>query len=163
PAARARQRRLADPDQPAREPAQRAHRLSALGLVRRRLLLELEDAVTRAFVALLLVAAASLAGAQSVHDRAMFKTADDCMACHNSLTTPSGEDVSIGSSWRATMMANASRDPYWQASVRRETVDHPASAAAIQDECSVCHMPMARTQAHAVGRLGEIFSHLPVG
>ena len=23
------------------------------------------------------------------------------------------------------MMANAARDPYWQATVRRETIDHP--------------------------------------
>ena len=53
-----------------------------------------------------------------------FQTSDNCMACHNSLTAPSGEDVSIGSAWRASMMANSSRDPYWQASVRRETLDH---------------------------------------
>ena len=39
--------------------------------------------------------------------------------------TPSGEDVSIGATWRSTMMANSARDPYWQAGVRRETIDHP--------------------------------------
>ena len=99
----------------------------------------------------------------AAHAGALFKTSDECLACHNSLRTASGEDVSIGSSWRASMMANSSRDPYWQASVRRETIDHPTAAAAIQDECSVCHMPMARTQAHANGREGEVFSHLPVG
>ena len=38
-------------------------------------------------------------------------------------------------------MANSSRDPYWQGSVRRESMDHPASKAAIEDECSICHMP----------------------
>ena len=85
------------------------------------------------------------------------------MACHNGLRTPSGEDVSIGASWRASMMANSARDPYWQAAVRRETLDHPAAAAAIQDECSKCHMPMARTEASAGGREGEVFAHLPVG
>jgi hypothetical protein len=93
----------------------------------------------------------------------LFKTADDCMACHNSLRTASGEDVSIGARWRASMMANSARDPYWQAAVRRETIDHPTAVAAIQDECSVCHMPMARTEARAQGREGEIFAHLPVG
>ena len=98
-----------------------------------------------------------------VHTEAMFKTSDDCLACHNSLRAPSGEDVSIGSSWRASMLANSSRDPYWQASVRREIIDHREAAAGIQDECAVCHMPMARTQAHAAGALGEVFSHLPVG
>ena len=90
-----------------------------------------------------------------------FETSDNCLACHNSLTTPSGEDVSIGSAWRGSMMANSSRDPYWQASVRRETIDHPARKAEIEDECSTCHMPMARTVARASGKLGEVLSHLP--
>jgi hypothetical protein len=93
----------------------------------------------------------------------LFKAAEDCLACHNGLRTPSGEDVSIGTSWRASMMANSARDPYWQAAVRRETIDHPTAAAAIQDECAVCHMPMARTEARARGREGQVFAHLPVG
>ena len=92
-----------------------------------------------------------------------FQTSDNCMACHNSLTAPSGEDVSIGSAWRASMMANSSRDPYWQASVRRETLDHPSKKAEIEDECSTCHMPMARTMARASGGLGQVFAHLPMG
>lgn len=92
----------------------------------------------------------------------LFQPSDDCLACHNNLRTASGEDVSIGADWRATMMANSSRDPYWQASVRREVADHTSARSAIEDECSVCHMPMARTLAHANGRTGEIFAHLPV-
>jgi hypothetical protein len=123
------------------------------------------------WVLLLILAArsgpAALAGAQQGqrprHPRALFKTADNCLACHNGLTLSTGEDVSIGSSWRATMMANSSRDPYWQASVRRETIDHPKAAAEIEDECAVCHMPMARTEAVANGRKGRVFAHLPVG
>ena len=55
-----------------------------------------------------------------------FHTSDRCVACHNGLLTPSGQDVSIGFDWRASIMANSSRDPYWQASVRRETIDHRA-------------------------------------
>jgi hypothetical protein len=93
---------------------------------------------------------------------ALFKTSDSCLACHNSLVAATGEDVSIGSDWRATMMANSSRDPYWQASVRREALDHPKAAAAIEDECSICHMPMAHAQAKADGRDAELFAHLPV-
>ena len=86
-----------------------------------------------------------------------FETSDNCLACHNSLTAPSGEDVSIGSAWRGSMMANSSRDPYWQASVRRETIDHPTKQAEIEDECSTCHMPMARATARARGVPGEVF------
>ena len=51
-----------------------------------------------------------------------FHTSDRCIACHNELQTASGDDVSIGFDWRASMMANSSRDPYWQASVRRESI-----------------------------------------
>jgi soluble lytic murein transglycosylase-like protein len=61
---------------------------------------------------------------------ALFETADRCMACHNGVSTSTGEDVSIGFDWRASMMANAARDPYWQAAVRRETLDHPGIAVA---------------------------------
>jgi cytochrome c551/c552 len=58
------------------------------------------------------------------------------------------------------MMANSARDPYWQASVRREVRDHASSAAAIEHECSLCHMPMAHLQARATGKQGEVFANL---
>ena len=90
-----------------------------------------------------------------------FQTSDRCLACHNGILTPSGEDVSIGFDWRASMMGNSSRDPYWQGSVRRESIDHPESQAAIEDECSICHMPIPRFEAKLKGRKGEVFSHLP--
>jgi cytochrome c551/c552 len=90
-----------------------------------------------------------------------FRTSDRCLACHNGLTTASGQDVSIGFDWRAAIMANSSRDPYWQASVRRETVDHTSAKAAIEDECSVCHMPITRYDAKVRGKYGEVFTHLP--
>jgi hypothetical protein len=92
---------------------------------------------------------------------AHFLTADRCMACHNSLTTPSGRDASIGLDWRASIMANSSRDPYWQASVRREVLDHPTARGEIQDECSTCHMPMQRFTARAAGGQGVVFDRLP--
>lgn len=91
----------------------------------------------------------------------LFVTSDRCLACHNDLITPSGQNVSIGANWQSSMMAHAARDPYWQAAVRRETLDHPESSEAIQNECSACHMPMARYQANAEGRQGQIFTHLP--
>ena len=92
----------------------------------------------------------------------LFAHSENCVGCHNNLTTPTGDDVSIGSTWRSTMMANAARDPYWQAGVRRETIDHPSHAAEIQDECAACHMPMAQKIARASGSLGQVFAHLPI-
>jgi hypothetical protein len=117
-----------------------------------------------------LLAATFLALPQAAQDRGavargaaqpLFETSDRCMACHNGLTAPSGEDISIGFDWRASMMANAARDPYWQAGVRRESIDHPESQALIEGECSICHMPMATYEAKAQGHEGEVFAHLP--
>src|SRR6188474_1608679 len=93
----------------------------------------------------------------------MFQTSDRCFACHNGLATSSGEDISIGLNWRPTMMANSARDPYWQAGVRRETIDHPESKAAIEDECAICHMPMARYQSKYEGKDAKVFAHLEKG
>ncbi|HEX6215310.1 MAG TPA: hypothetical protein VFZ38_10850, partial [Vicinamibacterales bacterium] len=107
-------------------------------------------------------AAAAGVAAQQAHSLAAFQTADNCMACHNGLTAPSGEDVSFGVAWRASMMANSARDPYWQAAVRREVTDHPKAAEHIEDECATCHMPMSRTAAVASGQRGRVFAHLPL-
>jgi hypothetical protein len=98
--------------------------------------------------------------ATSTHQ--LFEPSARCIACHNGLVTPRGEDVSLGNAWRPTMMANSARDPYWQAGVRREVTEHPTLGAAIQDECSKCHMPMATTTAHAAGHEGEVFKHFNV-
>jgi hypothetical protein len=103
----------------------------------------------------------SLACAGPKPSMAVFHTSDRCLACHNELKTASGQDVSIGFDWRASIMANSSRDPYWQASVRRETIDHPQAASHIEDECSICHMPLTRLEAKAKGKPGEVFAHLP--
>lgn len=90
----------------------------------------------------------------------LFVAADTCMVCHNNLVTPGGEDVSIGGDWRASMMANSARDPYWMAAVRREVIDHPEAAGAIEDECTVCHMPMTTFPERAAGRKGRLFDLL---
>jgi hypothetical protein len=90
-----------------------------------------------------------------------FRTSDRCVACHNGMKTRSGEDISIGVDWRASLMANSSRDPYWQGSVRRESIDHPESKAAVEDDCSSCHMPIAHLTAKSEQKHAEVFAHLP--
>ncbi|MEO5822153.1 MAG: hypothetical protein ABIT71_16740, partial [Vicinamibacteraceae bacterium] len=82
-------------------------------------------------------------GATPQRDDTPFVAGANCFACHNGLIAPSGEDVSIGAAWQASMMAHSARDPYWQAALRREMLDHPGRAAEIQQECAACHMPMA--------------------
>jgi hypothetical protein len=108
-------------------------------------------------------AKARAARAKRAHEAlSLFTHSENCMACHNNLQAPSGEDVSIGVTWRSTMMANSGRDPYWQAGVRRETIDHPMHSAAIQDECAGCHMPMLARVAHAGEGLADVFAELPI-
>lgn len=107
-------------------------------------------------------APAQATSAPAIPSGSLFATADQCMACHNNLVSPSGRDMSIGYEWRSSMMANAARDPYWHAAVRREVLDHPEAAEAIQHECSACHMPMMRYEAKANGRLGQVFANLPI-
>ncbi len=104
------------------------------------------------------------------HDRSLARTAgtatfqssDRCLACHNGLFSERGEDVSIGIDWRTSLMANSARDPYWQASVRRETQEHAVASEVIQDDCSICHMPMARYLARQSGHPARVFEHLPM-
>jgi len=91
----------------------------------------------------------------------LFETSDRCIACHSRLSTADGRDVSIGYWWRSSMMANSARDPYWQAGVRREVMDHPEAQAAIEDKCSTCHMPMERATAVTQGGTGHVFANLP--
>ena len=74
-----------------------------------------------------------------------FSTSGACASCHTNMFDNSGDDVSIDSTWRSSMMANAARDPYWLATVQSEAAANPELAAVIEDKCSICHMPMART------------------
>jgi len=116
------------------------------------------------FCGVVIASAALATGAENGQPHSpAFQTSDRCIACHNGLLAASGEDVSIGFDWRASTMANSSRDPYWQASVRRESLDHPRAQALIEDECSTCHMPITRYEAKLRDRPGEVFSHLPLG
>jgi hypothetical protein len=92
-----------------------------------------------------------------------FVTSDRCIACHSDMVDARGETLSIGHTWRASLMAQSAKDPYWLAAVRREMEDRPHLQATIEDTCSVCHMPMFRTRAVANGRSGEILRYLEGG
>jgi hypothetical protein len=121
------------------------------------------DRVLRILVLASLTCASTpvLAADASKGDAPHFQTSDRCIACHNGMATASGEPFSIGIDWRASIMANSARDPYWQASVRREITDHPEAQVQIEDSCADCHMPMSRTQAKLRGKPGAVFAHLP--
>ncbi len=117
----------------------------------------------RSYVPLVALLAAGLPARAAQPPPALFAPSVQCQACHNGLFASDGRDVSIGLEWRPGMMAHAALDPYWQAGVRREILEHPESRAAIEAECSACHMPMARQTAVAGGSQGEVFANLPPG
>jgi hypothetical protein len=93
---------------------------------------------------------------------AEFQTSDRCVACHNGMVNSKGDEFSIGLDWRVSLMANSSRDPYWQASVRRETMDHAPAGAAIEDECTACHMAIPHYKSKQSGQLTPVFANLPL-
>ncbi len=85
-----------------------------------------------------------------------FSGSGACSLCHTRMVDADGEDVSIDSYWRSTMMANAARDPYWLASVRSESLSNPGLESDIEDKCATCHMPMARTTSEITDEPGLI-------
>lgn len=95
------------------------------------------------------VGAKNVAPQETNHDfrSKHFLGSGNCDGCHNHLEDRYGNDVSIVNAWRATMMANAARDPLWQAKVASELHRTPTKRAAIEKKCSRCHMPMANVEA----------------
>lgn len=92
----------------------------------------------------------------------MFMNADftgsgTCAVCHTRLVDSSGADVSIDAQWRSVMMANAARDPVYLARVSAEIARAPALREVIETKCSLCHMPMAFTEAQAAASPIAIF------
>lgn len=83
----------------------------------------------------------------------MFIGSGKCAGCHgidpagiaNVLST--GENVSPAENWRATMMANSSKDPFWRAKVAHEVAINPGHEEAIVSTCTSCHAPLGRFEA----------------
>jgi hypothetical protein len=90
-----------------------------------------------------------------------FSGSGNCTACHNGLTDMAGNDVSIESDWSTSMMANATRDPFWRAKVASEMQRNPQFETLLGDKCSRCHAPMASVEAKfegsPVGLFGDGF------
>jgi len=91
-----------------------------------------------------------------------FVTSAACSLCHSNhddataMRDVRGNEIGPFNLWRATMMANASRDPYWQAVVSVETSLRPAIAPAIEAECMKCHAPMASVTAQDDGSTADL-------
>jgi uncharacterized protein DUF642/thrombospondin type 3 repeat protein len=82
-----------------------------------------------------------------------FSGSQNCAMCHNGIVDNQNKDVSIITDWSSSMMANATRDPFWRAKVRSEIARHPELQTVINDKCSKCHAPMANTEAKKDGSI----------
>ena len=89
----------------------------------------------------------------------LFSGSGNCAVCHqpgapnpSALRDSHGNDISPVTLWRSTMMANAAKDPFWQAKVTAEVAAHPQYQQFIEDKCTTCHAPLGRTEAHFNGQ-----------
>ena len=73
----------------------------------------------------------------------LFSGSGNCASCHQAgslnstiLRDGQGNDVSPESLWRSTMMANATKDPFWQAKMTAEVAANPHLKDIIEDRDS---------------------------
>lgn len=98
-------------------------------------------------LAITLSSARSADAANASFETTHFSGSGNCALCHNRLVDAKRKDVSIETEWSATMMANASRDPLWQAKFASELIRNPQLAEVLNDKCTRCHAPMANEEA----------------
>lgn len=72
-----------------------------------------------------------------------FTGAAACAMCHDGIVDGAGRSVSIVQAWSSTMMANATRDPFWKAKLESEQLRNPEQTGLVNDTCTRCHAPMA--------------------
>jgi len=87
----------------------------------------------------------------SMATSSLFAASGQCEFCHSTdgdvLLDSQRNDLSPPANWRATMMANAFKDPFFHATLEREVALYPEKQVEFEDSCLTCHAPMARTQA----------------
>lgn len=95
-----------------------------------------------------------------VNTSELFSGSGNCAVCHTKgspnttvLTDEHGRDVSPATYWRSTMMANAAKDPLWQAKVQAEIHSNPHLQSVIEDKCTTCHAPMGKAEAEYNGQV----------
>lgn len=96
-------------------------------------------------------------GGMAIFTTENFVGSSRCAVCHELLTDSQGNDMSISGHWRSTMMANAAKDPLWQAKVSSEVKRNPALKKVIEGKCATCHMPMAWVQSYEKGQEQLVF------
>ncbi len=83
----------------------------------------------------------------------LFAASGECIQCHGFDTAGVasvnffGEDINVVDDWRASMMANSAKDPFWRAKVSHEVLLYPQHKEAIETKCVSCHAPLGHFNA----------------
>jgi hypothetical protein len=86
-----------------------------------------------------------------------FATSDHCAQCHtaskesDAMKDDAGRDVSPVAMWRASMMALATRDPFYLAVFSHELSLHEGASTAIERTCTRCHAPAGSLEHEQTG------------
>ncbi len=89
-----------------------------------------------------------LAGDLPESSNALFAGSGLCSGCHGldpeglAFVTPEGWNVNPTDQWRASIMANSAKDPFWRAKVTHETAVNPQHQGVIEHKCTSCHTPL---------------------
>lgn len=97
-----------------------------------------------------------------------FGTSGVCAGCHGydplgiALIDSQGVDINMTDQWRATLMANSAKDPFWRAKVRHEVLVNPSHQVGLEDKCTSCHAPAghfnAKFHGHATYGLADMYA-----
>ncbi|MDZ7636867.1 MAG: hypothetical protein U5J83_01200 [Bryobacterales bacterium] len=109
------------------------------------------------FVFLLLtMAMAMLVGAEEVG----FLPSQTCQLCHRLVPGTGGQGTRLGEAmaqvpgWKTSVMAFASKDPYWMAKAMAEKRAHPEAPFSVDSVCLRCHAPMQGDSRRKSGEAG---------
>ena len=87
----------------------------------------------------------------------LFAGSGECLQCHGYDTAGVasvdlfGNDINLVDDWRATMMANSAKDPFWRAKVSHEVLVNPQYQSLIESKCTSCHAPLGHFAAFHQG------------
>lgn len=96
----------------------------------------------------------------------IFPSSSDCDGCHDqdeeglALVDHEGKDVNLFDQWRASMMGQSAKDPYWRAKVKQETTTFPGHKDAIENKCISCHAPLGHYSAILRGQESYLMEQL---
>lgn len=108
----------------------------------------------------------AMSGDLPVMENELFAASGTCAGCHGhdlqgiGNVTESGWDVNPADYWRASIMGNSAKDPFWRAKVTHEVAVNPGHQLELEDKCTSCHAPLGHFNAHYIGQEHYSFAEM---